>query len=168
VSAWRCADRFIDDIGCLPWRISAIARYARARDIPTVKLRAVDRCVKEVTDIRAAAGKWTPPPPPPRGARPDDTVVDGPQSLGGAESSAPELTTLPDACVPARLQTRRIGSQQPSETSDALQACSLPRLVRALVQLGSAERRDTVRAEHEALGAVQRGQPLDRSSRTAS
>jgi hypothetical protein len=104
VSAWRCADRFIDDIGCLPWRISAIARYARARDIPTVKLRAVDRYVKEVTDIRAAAGKWTPPPPPPRGARPDDTVVDGPQSLGGAESSAPELTTVPDACVPARLQ----------------------------------------------------------------
>jgi hypothetical protein len=86
VSAWRCADRFIDDIGCLPWRISAIARYARARDIPTVKLRAVDRYVKEVTDIRAAAGKWTPPPPP-RGARPDDTVVDGPQSLGGADGA---------------------------------------------------------------------------------
>jgi hypothetical protein len=67
----------IDDAGCLPWSITAIENYARARDIPTVKLRAVDRYVAEVTALRAAAGKWTPPRPPTRGERPDETVIAG-------------------------------------------------------------------------------------------
>jgi hypothetical protein len=89
LSQVEVTDRFIDDIGCLPWGISAIARYARARDIPTVKLRAVDRYVQEVAALRAAVGKWTPPQPPPRGARPGDTVVDRPQDQTGAHLARP-------------------------------------------------------------------------------
>lgn len=89
LSQVEVTDRFIDDVRCLPWGISTIARYARARDIPTVKLRTVDRDVQEVTDLRAAAGKWTPPQPPARGARPDDAIVDGPQTRAGADAAAP-------------------------------------------------------------------------------
>jgi hypothetical protein len=81
-------DRFVDDVGCLPWSIAAIERYARARDIPTVKLRAVERYRAGVIDARAAAGKWTPPQPPPKGQRPDATVIDRVGATGTAQIAA--------------------------------------------------------------------------------
>ncbi|WP_028061651.1 hypothetical protein [Candidatus Solirubrobacter pratensis] len=68
-------DRFIDDLGCLPWSIAAIENYARARDIPTVNLKAVAPYAAEVTVLRAAAGKWTPARPPAHVERPDETAV---------------------------------------------------------------------------------------------
>ena len=85
-------DRFIDDVGCLPWSIAAIENYARARDIPTVKLKAVARYMTDVTALRAAACKWTPPRPPARGERPDETVVhgaDAPPSAAAVTATAP-------------------------------------------------------------------------------
>lgn len=67
-------DRFVDDVGALPWSLYAIDDYARVNDISVNELGAVAARYDELRARRTAAGKWTPPAPPPRGHRPSPKV----------------------------------------------------------------------------------------------
>lgn len=158
-------DRFVDDVGALPWSLYAIDDYARVNDISVSDLGAVAPRYGELRARRTSAGKWTPPAPPPRGHRPSPKV-----RSTSAPAAPPrlrywtDLQSVVDGVAEAyrragsRTLTQRLHRQLAAESAGAIPAPSVVERIAKRHGTTAAAVRDAARASlHRAAGADRTG-----------
>jgi len=116
----RVVERFLTDIGCLPWGRRALRAYATATSLSLSDLkRPLAEYIDELRRDRDSLAMWTPPHPPPRHLRPTAEMpqqrAPGPDGATG-DYQWPDL----DVVVEGVAEAYRLAAEQHVNLSQAV------------------------------------------------